>query len=58
MRWKTKKLIMWIIILMGIIMLRECKHVEREYNYRREIRRLETIIDEQIEANNWEIEQW
>ena len=58
MRLKTKKLIMWIIVLMGIIMLRECKHIEREYNYRQEIKRLETIIDEQIEANNWEIEQW
>lgn len=58
MRWKTKKLIMWIIVLMGIIMLRECKHAEREYNYRKEIRRLETIINEQIEANNREIEQW
>jgi cell division protein FtsL len=58
MRWKTKKLIMWIIVLVGIIMLRECKHVQREYNLRQEIRRLETIIDKQIEANNWEIEQW
>lgn len=58
MRWKTKKIIMWIVVLMGIIMLRECKHIEREYNLRRQIRHLETLIDEQIEANNWEIEQW
>jgi cell division protein FtsL len=58
MRWKTKKLIMWIIVLVGIIMLRECVHAKRGYHLRQEIRRLETIIDKQIEANNWEIEQW
>jgi hypothetical protein len=58
MRWKTKKLIMWIILLMGIIILRECKHAERRYNLRRQIIHLETLIDKQIEANNWEIEQW
>lgn len=58
MRWKTKKLIMWIIILTGIIMLRECKHVERRYNLRRQIIYLESIIDKQIEENNREIEQW
>lgn len=58
MRWKTKKLIMWIIVLMGIIMLRECKHVEREYNYRQRIADLEYEIQEQINKNNMEIEQW
>lgn len=49
---------MWIIILMGIIMLRECKHAERAYNYRRRIADLEYQIREQINNNNMEIERW
>lgn len=58
MRWKTKKMIMWIILLIGFIFMRECINAERRYNCRRQVRHLETIIQEQIEANNREIEQW
>lgn len=46
MKWKTKKMIMWIIILCGIILLRECKHAERDYNYRKRIIELEYEIND------------
>lgn len=46
MRWKTKKTIMWIILLITIIFIRECKHAEREYNYRERITQLEYEIDD------------
>ena len=58
MRYKTKKYIMWIVVLMGIIMLRECKHAERAYNYRQRIADLEYQVQEQINNNNMEIERW
>lgn len=46
MRWKTKKTIMWIIALIAILFLRECKHAERAYNYQQRIIQLEYEIDD------------
>lgn len=46
MRWKTKKTIIWIIALIAILFLRECKHAEREYNMRQRIIELEYEVED------------